>query len=110
VINPGTGKQSSRHTAFGDLGWGHAMWVYLQSINTKLDTHAMHIIMDQVKEFANVSQNPRDSESKSAFINGVNMDNDQAQLADGSGSSSDEFDIDDSKDKDDDDHSMEAFN
>ena len=70
----------------------------------------MHIIMDKVKEFAKVSQNPRDSKSKSAFINGVNMDNDQAQLADGSGSSSDEFDIDDSKDKDNDDRSMEAFN
>ena len=70
----------------------------------------MCIIMDEAKEFSKVSQNLRDGESKSAFVNGVNMDDDCAQLADGSGSSSNEFDIDDSKDENDDNGSMEVFN
>ena len=70
----------------------------------------MHIIMDKAKGFSKVSQNPRDSESKSAFVNGINMDDDCAQLTDGSGSHSNEFDIDDSKDDHDDNGSMEVFN
>jgi len=77
AINPSTSKQSSRHTAFGDLGWGSPTRAYLQSIN-KLDAHVIHTIMDEAKMFMKASQ--RDT---------AGADDNCAQLAEGSGFSSD---------------------
>jgi len=83
AMNPETGKQSSRQTAFSDLGWGGPTRSYLESINRKLTNNVMKDIMDEAKEFAMTYQKKEAGNSVSTH---VDPDDDRAQLADGSGS------------------------
>lgn len=84
MINPSTGRQSARHTAFSDLSWGKITTSYLSSILKHVDNIDMGHIMDKAKEFSKaVSCNDNESE----LLGSVDPDDERANLAAGSGMS-----------------------
>lgn len=88
MINPETGKQSARHTAFSELSWGKPTRSYLESIEKNVDDVAMEKIMDEAKEFSKASHGANDESAAGSF----DPDDDRANLQDGSGSSSESGD------------------
>jgi len=84
MINPETGKQSTRHTAFSKLSWGKPTWSYLELIEKNVDNITMEKIMDEAKEFSKASRGANDESAAGSF----DPDDDCANLQDGSGSSS----------------------
>jgi hypothetical protein len=86
MINPETGRQSTRHVAFGELSWGKPTRSYLESIEKNVDDNAMEKIMDEAKEFSKVSRGENDESTAGSF----DPDDERANLQDGSGVSSEE--------------------
>jgi hypothetical protein len=86
VINPETGRISTRHTAFSEVSWGKPTRQYLASINKNVDDAAMKKIIDEAIEYSKASADGAELESGS--------DNDRAQLPNNGSDSEDEFDDD----------------
>lgn len=51
IVNPDTGIESTRHTAFSDSTWGNATRSFLATINNKVDDAAMKQIMDDAAAY-----------------------------------------------------------
>lgn len=83
MINPKTGRETSRHTAFSELSWGAPTSAYLASIHKTVDNITMERIMEEAKEFSRASGGDDDSAQGS-----FDPDDDRANLEDGSGSGS----------------------
>ncbi|OJA15089.1 hypothetical protein AZE42_13664, partial [Rhizopogon vesiculosus] len=86
MINPETGRQSTRHVAFSELSWGKPTRSYLESIEKNIDDDAMEKIMGEAKEFSKASHGENDQSAAGSF----DPDDECANLQDGSGSSSEE--------------------
>ena len=76
MVNPETGKESTRHATFTEITWGKTTCKYLKPINTQLDDSTMESIISQATSFA-----------KSTIDDGWelsgSMDDERALLAEG---------------------------
>ena len=52
MVNPDTGKESTRHATFSETTWGKTAKTYLKSIETQLDDSTMELIINQVISYA----------------------------------------------------------
>lgn len=77
MINPVTGKQSARYSAFSVVSWNKPTQGFLKSVKN-LTADAMEAIMDEAKEFARASRY-RDEGGDEA-----DPDDERANLIDGS--------------------------
>lgn len=84
MVNPETGKESTRHTTFSEITWGKTTGKYLKSIKTQLDDSAMESIISQATSFAKSTTGIDDGWESSG-----SMDDEHALLAEGSGVGSD---------------------
>jgi hypothetical protein len=76
TINPVTGKQSARYTAFSIVSWGKPTQGFITSANRR-DDDAMEVIMDAAKK-ARISHNKDEGDDD------VDPDDERANLVDGS--------------------------
>lgn len=77
VMNPNTGKQSARHTAFSDVGWGKVTNSYLAAIVKNIDNTNMERIMEKAKDFSKAVVRDEDFES---MLGSFDPDDDRANL------------------------------
>ena len=82
MVNPDTGKESTRHATFSETTWGKKAKTYLKSIKTQLDDRAMELIINQATSFA--KSNTEDSSESSG-----SMDDERALLVEGNEAGSD---------------------
>ena len=85
MVNPETGKESSRHTAFNETTWGRVTRSYLTTINRELKNEDMRKIMDEASAIADVYDNDGDGDESS------DTDDERAHLAKGLDEDDDEF-------------------
>ena len=52
MVNPDTGKESTRHTTLSETTWGKTAKTYLKSIETQLDDSTMELIINQAISYA----------------------------------------------------------
>lgn len=82
VVNPGTGKETTRYMAFSEVSWKMPVAYYLKTINSKIDDAGMKVIIDKATAFAKVVGDDGGDSSD------LDEDEDErAQLTEGSGSS-----------------------
>ena len=55
MVNPETGKESTRHTTFSEITWGKTTKKYLRSVTAQLDDAAMESIITKAATFAKSS-------------------------------------------------------
>lgn len=79
MVNPETGKSSSRHTAFSEVGWGHTTLAYYNSIKG-LDSDTMKTIMDEAMQYAKAAERDEDAASVPETID---LDDERANLVEG---------------------------
>jgi hypothetical protein len=84
MVNPETGKESTRHATFSEISWGKTTGKYLKSINKQLDDSAMESVISQATSFAK-------STIDGGWESSGSMDDERALLVEGSeaGSGSD---------------------
>lgn len=82
MVNPETGKESTRHTTFSEITWGTATNKYLKSIKKQLDDSAMESIVSQATSFAK-------STIDGGWESSGSVDDERALLVEGSGAGSD---------------------
>lgn len=76
MVNPETGKESSRHTAFSEVTWGRVTHRYLATINRELDDEDMKKIMEEAATLARAYDDGDGDESSGT-------DDERAHLAKG---------------------------
>lgn len=79
MVNPDTGKESTRHTTFSEITWGKTTGKYLKSIKAQLDDNAMDLII--CKAILSAKSNVDDGSESSG-----SMDDERALLVEGSDS------------------------
>lgn len=52
MVNPDTGKESTRHATFSETTWGKTAKTYLKSIETQLDDSTMELIINKAISYA----------------------------------------------------------
>ena len=77
MINPVTGRQSVRYSAFSEVSWGKPTRSFIKSTKNLAD-EAVEVIMDEAKDFARVSR------CKDEVNDDVDSEDDRANLEDGS--------------------------
>lgn len=86
VVNPETGKASTRYAAFSEVKWGPTVLMYLNAIKENVDNIAMKDIMDQSQRYARAVEREEDD----ATVPETDLDDERAHLAEGSSESEDE--------------------
>ena len=78
LVNPETGVESTRYTAFSDNTWGKATRGFLKTLNKKVDDITMKQIIDDAATYAKAAD---DGDLSSGS---VDLDDERAQLTEGS--------------------------
>jgi hypothetical protein len=84
MVNPETGKESTRHATFSEITWGKATGKYLKSIIKQLDDSAMESIISQATYFAKST-----TDIDGGWESSGSIDDERALFVEGSGAYSD---------------------
>jgi hypothetical protein len=88
VINPATGKESARYSAFSEGSWGKPTRAFIKSAR-KMDDEAIERIIDGAKEYARVSL----SRSKDEETDDADSEDNRANLVEGAEYFSDDMEM-----------------
>lgn len=84
VVNPATGKSSTRHAAFSEASWGSSARQYLKSIN-RIDNIKMKHIMDAAQRFSKAAERLEDQ------MDVPETDDERGNLEEGSATSDEDY-------------------